>query len=127
MTQSPGHRKWPDHQVREVPLQERVQAAIGGEIVADSTGVIRVDEDGNPPRYYFPRSDVQMEKFERSATETTCPFKGTGHYFTFASDGHRVEDVAWSYEEPYDEHQALKDRIAFYEGEKPEVAISRPD
>lgn len=38
-------------------------------------------------------------------------------------NGRKVEDAAWSYEDPYDEHAALKDRIAFYTEKVPELSI----
>ncbi len=124
MSQSPGHRQHPDHRVREQPLAERMRVELGGEVIADSTHVIKVDEDGNPPRYYFPRADVQMNRLQRSATTTKCPFKGEARYFDLTSGERRLKDVVWTYEEPYDEHASLKDRIAFWDDKSPELAIS---
>jgi uncharacterized protein (DUF427 family) len=34
------------------------------------------DEDDQPSRYYFPRSDVKMDKLERSSTTTEMPVQG---------------------------------------------------
>ncbi len=124
MSQSPGHRQHPEHRVREQRLGERLRVAIDGAVVADSTDVIKVDEDGNPPRYYFPRADVQMDRLEPSATTTKCPFKGEAHYFNWSSDGRRLQDVVWTYEEPYDEHADLRDRLAFWDEKSSEIEIS---
>src|SRR5512146_1719944 len=115
MSKSPGHQKWPEHKVRESPVGERVTVELNGQLVADSRNVIRVDEDGSPARYYFPRADVSMDKLQRTATTSQCPFKGTAHYFSLSmqgGNGGKLDDAVWTYEEPFDEHQALKDRLA---------------
>jgi uncharacterized protein (DUF427 family) len=121
---SPGHQKWPDHKVRERHLTERVRAAVAGELMADSTDVILVEEDENPARYYFPRTDVRMDKLERSTSMTKCPFKGTARYYSVSTAGKKLADAVWTFEEPFEEHRELKDRIAFYADELPEIEIS---
>ena len=119
MSKSPGHQKWPEHKVIESPVGNRVTVEVNGQILADSSNVIRVDEDGSPARYYFPRNDVSMDKLQRTATTSQCPFKGTAHYFSLSTDsasgGSKLDDAVWTYEEPFDEHQALKERLAFYD------------
>lgn len=123
MSKSPGHRKHPDHQVRETRLQQPVEVEAEGVVIATSNNVVRLDEDHAPARYYFPRSDVRMEKLARSQTTTECPFKGTAHYYSLNLGERRLEDAVWSYEDPYDEHQGLKARLAFYDDKFPEIHV----
>jgi uncharacterized protein (DUF427 family) len=101
--------------VRETRIRERVRVSVGGDVLADSADVIRVDEDRCPSRYYFPRADVRMDRLEPSATSTSCPFKGWARYFHVQAAGTTLRDAAWSYEEPYDEHHELAGRLAFYD------------
>lgn len=126
MSQSPGHQKWPDHQVREEHLHRPVEVEVEGVVLATSSDVIKVDEDKSPVRYYFLRSDVRMEKLERSKTTTECPFKGVGNYYGLNLGERRLEDAVWTYEDPYDEHRALKARLAFYDDKFPEIHIRFP-
>lgn len=122
---SPGHRDMPNHKVEEKPLREHIRVKVNGEILADSTDVVEVDEDGNPPRFYFSRTDVKMDKLAPTSTTTKCPFKGTAHYFNVEAGGRTLKDAVWSYEEPFDEHVGLKDRVAFWDDKMPGITIER--
>lgn len=121
MTESPGHRKWPHHQVQERRLGRPVQVFVEGELIADTDDVIEVTEDGHPQRKYFARDGVRMDKLAPSHTVTECPFKGSAGYFDLTAGGKRFDDVVWSYEQPYDEHAALQGRVAFYEEKLPSI------
>jgi uncharacterized protein (DUF427 family) len=72
MSKSPGHRKWPEHKVEEKHLGQRMK--VDGELIADSSDVIRVD-------------------------------------------------AVWTYEDPYEEHRSLKDRLAFYDDKIREIHL----
>ena len=123
MSKSPGHQKWPDHEVRETRVGQRIKVELDGEVIADSADVIRLDESEHPARYYFPRADVKMNKLVRSDTTTECPFKGSARYFSVVLGDKTLEDAVWTYEDPYDEHVALKERVAFYEENIPGIRI----
>jgi len=122
MNRSPGHQKWPEHRVREYPISESVRVSASGELIAESSQAVEVREDGQPERYYLPRQDVRMDKLRPSSTTTDCPFKGRASYFSIDLGGNVLEDAAWSYEAPYDEHAALRGHIAFG-GEAPELRV----
>ncbi|MGJ7459710.1 DUF427 domain-containing protein [Halomonas sp. MA07-2] len=95
------------------PNSRRVQVAIDGTLLADTTRAIELRERGYPPRQYIPRDDVRMELLTPSETVTHCPLKGDASYFSF---GER-KDVAWSYERPLEELKDIAERVVFYEAE----------
>ena len=62
-----------------------------------------------------------MERLERTAHRTHCPFKGDASYFSIANG---PENAAWSYEQPYDEMQEIKDLLAFYPGKVDSIIVA---
>ena len=108
---SPGFKKRPDYRLAAKPAGGRVQVTLDGEVIADSKEAIRLEEGDYPPVYYFSRKDVRMERLERSAHETYCPFKGTASYYSLKGG---ADNAVWTYETPYDEMLAIKERLAFY-------------
>jgi uncharacterized protein (DUF427 family) len=123
VSKSPGHRQQPKHKVVATRVCAHVQARVAGDVVAESDDVIQVNEDDNPIRYYFPRTDVKMELLSPTETTTECPFKGKARYFDLRTDDATLDAAVWSYEEPFEELAELKDRVAFYEDEVPEIEI----
>lgn len=124
MAASPGHQKWPEHKVIEQRPDIHLQIYFNKKKIADSKDVIKVIEDKYPDRYYIPREDVEMDVLERTDHVTECPFKGTAHYYSLNADGRQSEDAVWTYENPFDEHLDLKNRLAFYDDKVDEFRTS---
>ena len=116
----PGYRKHPEHRLSAKPAGERVQVILEGEVIADSVDAMRMEEGSYPAVYYFPRKDVKMERLERSAHETYCPFKGTASYFSFKGG---TKNAAWTYEKPYDEMLTIREHLAFYPDKVDSISV----
>ena len=127
MNPAPGFKKYPGHRVSTTPSRARVQVLFQGEVIADTRDAVELHEttgEGKktvaPVVYYVPRKDVKMDRLARSDHKTHCPFKGDASYFSVAGG---PENAVWSYEAPYDEMLAIKERLAFYP-DKFEISVS---
>jgi uncharacterized protein (DUF427 family) len=112
----PGFKKYPKHRVATRPAGVRVQVKVNGEVIADSRDAVALDEtpEGHvlaPVVYYIPRKDVKMDRLVRTEHSTHCPFKGDASYYSLKNG---PENLVWSYEQPYDEMDALRELLAFY-------------
>ena len=112
---APGFRDRPDHAIALGTPTGRVavRGAGQGPQVAHSATAVRLDEQGYPHRYYVPRSDVAEGALDRSEKTTECPFKGTATYYHVTVGGTRLENAAWSYEQPFDEMARIAGHVAF--------------
>ena len=95
------------------PAGHRIRAVFRGQTIADSARVLVMRETRLPSVFYFPREDVRMELFAKTDRRTHCPFKGDASYWTLEVGEASVENVAWSYEDPFDEAWAVKEYVAF--------------
>jgi adenylate cyclase len=96
------------------PGRKRIRAILGGETVAESDRALVMHETGYRPVPYVPREDVRMDLLRPSRQHTYCPFKGDASYWTAEIGGRRFENVAWSYDDPYEEAAIVRGHIAFY-------------
>jgi uncharacterized protein (DUF427 family) len=87
---------------------------VGGVTVADSTSAVRVLETSQPPAYYVPPADVDLDLLHRSTTLTFCEWKGLAHHASIRVGDLLVVDAAWTYPDPIAEYEAIRDRWAFY-------------
>ena len=88
----------------------RVRIQSGHAVLAESERAMAVLETGHAPRYYVPREDVRVELTGPTAKRTHCPKKGDAEHFS--ADG--LEDIAWSYANPFPAVAAIAGMISFY-------------
>ena len=113
------------HQITIEPCPGRVLVTFGGKTIAESTRAKFLREGPMEPVLYIPREDVVMMAMERTDHETHCPFKGDASHYRLTVGDRTAEDVAWSYEAPKDEVEAIKDHLAFYESKVDTIAVQR--
>lgn len=100
---------------RVEPTDERIRVVHRGRVVADTTHAHRVLETSQPPAYYFPPDDVDVDLLVPSTTRTWCEWKGAAAYLDLAVPGSPVVvDAAWRYPDPVDAFAAIAGHLAFY-------------
>jgi uncharacterized protein (DUF427 family) len=103
------------HPIDIAPTKGRVQVRVNGELVADTTAALELREATIPAVQYIPLEDVAQERLTRTETVTYCPFKGDASYYAVTtSDGDTVEDVIWTYDQPYPAVAEIAGHVAFY-------------
>lgn len=112
---APGYAKHPGHKITLTPVERRMKVWLGCVAIADSGQVLVMREGDYAPVYYFPRDDVDMKLLTATDRATHCPFKGDASYWTIEAGGCVEENVAWSYESPYNEMTRIEGYVAFYD------------
>lgn len=104
----------PDYAVDIEPATTAVTVSAAGKTIATSSNALLVRETKHQDVFYLPRSDIDMSLLTPTDHSTYCPFKGHASYWTAELGTEKLENVAWSYEDPYTEVEGLKDYISFY-------------
>src|SRR4029077_5321070 len=114
---SPGWEANPTYVVDWDLVPAKVTASVNGEVVAESDQVRVMYELGHAPIYYFPKSALNLEFFEKVAGHPTfCPYKGVASYMTLRVGDKSVRNGVWMYENPYPQQAHLEDHVGFYWG-----------
>ena len=103
-----------DHPITIAPAEGRVVARWRGRTIADTRRALELREHVYPAVFYIPREDADMTLFARSATETSCPYKGRANYFSLREGESEDADAVWTYEDPKTGVSAIKGHLAFY-------------
>lgn len=90
-----------------------VKAVWNNMVIAESDDTVVVE--GN---HYFPAAAIAPGVLRPSSTQTTCPWKGTAHYYTVVAGGKENADAAWYYPDPKPAADEIRGRIAFWKGVK---------
>lgn len=96
------------------PTPSRLVVELAGVTLADSTAGYRVLETSQPPAYYLAPGDVAVEHLEPSLHRTFCEWKGQARYLSVRIGDRFAENVAWTYDDPYERFAAITGYVAFY-------------
>jgi uncharacterized protein (DUF427 family) len=87
------------HKISTHPSEKTIRVEHDGQVLAESSNAIALEETGLPTRYYLPREDVRMDLLTATDTTSHCPFKGDASYYSAPG----AEDAFWVYERPSEE------------------------
>ncbi|HEX4392982.1 MAG TPA: DUF427 domain-containing protein [Mycobacterium sp.] len=122
MTSRPVLEPTAEHPITINPTGTRVVVRVNGEVVADTNEALQLQESTYPAVQYIPFKDVVQDRFTRTDTSTYCPYKGEAGYYSVTTAAGTVEDVIWTYEQPYPAVAEIAGRVAFYP-DKAEVSV----
>ncbi len=88
-----------------------MKATWNNQVIAQSSETKVVE--GNQ---YFPPEAVKKAFLKESNHTTTCPWKGTAHYYHVEVDGKTNNNAAWYYPQPKEAASQIKDHVAFWKG-----------
>jgi uncharacterized protein (DUF427 family) len=109
------HPRNPYHRVDYLRTSRWLHVEIDGAVLVDTRETVGVYETALEPRLYVAREQLPGNVLAGSDKTTYCPYKGVASYWNASLDGRVVENVAWSYEEPFQESEAIRGLISFDE------------
>ncbi|MET0495114.1 MAG: DUF427 domain-containing protein [Actinoplanes sp.] len=124
MAEKPVLEPGPDHPITITPNPARIVVTVAGQVVADSSRALTLQESTYPAVQYIPIEDVDRSLLERTETSTYCPYKGDASYYSIPAGGERSVDAIWVYEAPRDAVKEIKDHVAFYPDRVDSIQVS---
>lgn len=104
------------------PVPQRITIRLGGALVAETTGALRVLETHHAPTYYLPPPDIVAAMLPVSGS-SFCEWKGVARYFDVRAGDATAARAAWVYESPVPGFAAIAGYAAFYAALMDEVWV----
>lgn len=105
--------RYPGYRVDLLPCRSTGRISHSGTTLAQSEACLVVEESDHDSRLYFPEGDVDWSFFESSPHQTFCPFKGDASYWSLKLGDVCIENVVWTYRDPFPEVEGLKGYVSF--------------
>jgi uncharacterized protein (DUF427 family) len=83
-------------------------------VIAETDRALSLDEANYGPVQYVPLEDVDASAVHSTDHQTYCPYKGDASYYSITTPDGELENVIWTYEEPYDAVSEIAGHVAFY-------------
>ncbi|KUI28249.1 hypothetical protein AU195_21095 [Mycobacterium sp. IS-1496] len=115
----------PYHRVDCRPSRRALRVTVGGAVLVDTSDTVVVFETALAPVLYVAPAHVRVDLLRPSTTTSYCNYKGWASYWSAVVDGTVVDDVAWSYGEPFDETRSIAGFFGF-DPEHAEVSAELP-
>ena len=110
-----GYPRNPYHRVDCLRTSRHLRAEVAGVVLVDTSNTVGVFETALAPRLYVHREAARTDLLVASTTTTFCAYKGRAWYWSAIVDDVVVEDVAWSYDDPFPACSAIRGLLCFDE------------
>jgi uncharacterized protein (DUF427 family) len=104
----------PDHPIEVTPTGRRVVVRAGDKVIAETDRALSLAEGDYPPTQYIPLDDVDPDVLRPTEHHSYCPYKGDASYYSLSTPQGELENVIWTYNEPYDAVAEIAGHVAFY-------------
>ncbi len=99
---------------RVEPSSDAIVVRVGDQVVAETARSQRVLETSQPPAFYIPEADIDMDALTPALGRSFCEWKGEASYFDLATDSASIDQVAWTYPDPTARFESIIGHLAFY-------------
>jgi len=90
----------------------------GGAILGETANALEVTAGDASPVIYFPRDDIAMAFLDPTDMMSHSPTLGQARYFSVVTKSKTLENVVWSFEDPKEAGEMLRNYLAFHNVEE---------
>ena len=91
-----------------------IQVFFADTLIAETRSAWRVLETSHPPVYYLPQHDLNMTYLHPINKASGCEWKGSAQYFDLRVGEQHSPQAVWTYPQPTDHFNLIKNHFAFY-------------